>query len=59
MLSRKYYKAIADLAVTSTDMEDFLITMADYFEADNPRFDKERFLEASGVNQWVKTDSKN
>ena len=59
MLSRKYYKAIADHAETSTDMEDFLITMADYFEADNPRFDKERFLEASGVNQWVKTDSKN
>ncbi len=59
MLSRKYYKAIADLAVTSHDMEDFLITMADYFEADNPRFDKEKFLEASGVNQWVKMDLKN
>ena len=59
MLNRKYYQAIADLAVTSTDMEDFLTTMADYFEADNPKFDKDKFLEASGVNQWVKIVSKN
>ena len=51
MLSKKYYQAIADLAVTSTDMEDFLITMADYFEAENPRFDTDKFLEASGVEQ--------
>jgi len=51
MLSKKHYQAIADIAVTSHDMEDFLITLADYFEADNPRFDKERFLKASGVNQ--------
>ena len=54
-MSRKHYEAIAAiLAVNVRGMvtaEETAQNMADYFAAENPRFDRERFLEAAGVGK--------
>ncbi len=59
MLSRKHYKAIAEIVKKNTTKVDKIILyvkradmvcdLADYFAADNPRFDRARFLEACGL----------
>ena len=55
MLSRKHYKAIAEIirtnyAVSSEPVKFVLRDMTDqlcqYFESDNPRFDRQRFIDA-------------
>lgn len=63
MLSRKHYKAIAEIVKSHTDVHDhpdlncweaidtepFIANLADYFAQDNPQFDRSRFLEACGL----------
>lgn len=59
MLTRKHSKAIAEMVARYTvphttypgDMVqlNFVNALADYFVADNPRFDRERFLSACGI----------
>ncbi len=59
MLTRKHYKAIAAIVKDCTKTTDDAVTyvsssqlcheLADYFAADNPRFDRERFLTACGI----------
>lgn len=61
-LSRKYYQGIADVmlrehqvcavAQDNTAIESIITIvddLANYFEKDNPRFDRDRFLEACGM----------
>ena len=59
MLSIKDYKAIAEIVKKNTVMTgvvmvrvkrvDMVCDLADYFAADNPLFDRSRFLEACGL----------
>lgn len=61
MLTRKHYEAIAEILSEHKDdsqystviderrVESISLSLADYFEKDNPRFDRDRFLEACGV----------
>jgi len=63
MFIRQYYKAIAEIINKNTDEvddevhnhymivpRDTLITeLADYFEQDNPQFDRQKFLKACGI----------
>jgi hypothetical protein len=64
MLTRKHYKAIAEIVETTTEKHktegfgsllcnevrnSITIELADYFAADNPQFDRDRFLEACGL----------
>ena len=55
MLSRKHYTAIANiLANNQPDIHKAYVRciarqLAGYFEQDNPRFDRKKFLEACGV----------
>ena len=39
--------------VSCVEVRRFAHALADYFEQDNPRFDRERFLEACGVEVTV------
>jgi hypothetical protein len=50
-LSRKHYQAIADIIRTrgtsnENQVENIKSDLAEYFQEDNPRFDKERFWKA-------------
>ena len=45
MLSRKYYKDIAGILRVSSSKEEIVKRLCRYFELDNPRFDKNKFLE--------------
>lgn len=47
MLSRKYYNDIASILKQCPTRADIVEHLADYFEKDNPRFDRDKFLEAS------------
>ena len=63
MFTRQHYKAIAEIVKKNTDRhdhpqfnywdamgtDDFCDELADYFAADNPRFDRTKFLEACGL----------
>lgn len=63
MLTRKDYSAIADLISSHTitregqngpynsinNLDTFVHNLSDYFKADNPRFNREKFCEAAGV----------
>lgn len=65
MLSRKHYKAIAEIIKTQKDLadifagkefatqriDDVATGLADHFAKDNPRFDRERFLAACGLTE--------
>ena len=42
-LSKKHYKAIAEIIGTTRDREELIDALKDYFKADNPRFDYARF----------------
>lgn len=52
MMSRKHYKAIAKIFKRrlhiDRDSSRLLDDLADYFAADNPNFDRERFRTACG-----------
>jgi len=49
MLSKKYYKAIAQLIKNSENLQDFLYKFIEYAKQDNSRFDKTRFLKACEI----------
>ena len=60
MLTRKHFKAVAEIIRTSRDVIitystnkpaecDVADNLADYFATQNPRFDRERFLAACGL----------
>ena len=42
-LSKKHYKAIAEIIGTTTEREELVEALKDYFKTDNPRFDYARF----------------
>lgn len=42
-LSKKHYKAIAEIVGKTKDKEMLVAGLMDYFKEDNPRFDYERF----------------
>jgi len=46
MLSKKYYKILAELIGKSEDLEDFENKLINFLAQDNPRFDKLRFATA-------------
>jgi len=46
MLSRKYYRVLAGIIRTSKTKEELVQKLIRFLEADNPRFDRERFLRA-------------
>ena len=46
MLSKKYYNAIAIILRENETREDIIVNLIEYFERDNPRFDREMFLVA-------------
>jgi len=46
MLSKKYYKDIAGILRVSPNKEEIVRRLCRYFELDNPRFDKTKFLRA-------------
>lgn len=45
--ARKQYNAIAKILKNSKSVDDVRNKMADMFEADNPNFNKEKFISAS------------
>lgn len=49
-MTKKHYEAIARI-ILQCELEDTTIVhmLATYFESDNPRFDRVRFLKACGV----------
>jgi hypothetical protein len=54
-MTRKDYVMIADTIATGWHSSgeakrDIAVTLANVFEIDNPRFDRDRFLVACGVN---------
>ena len=59
MFTRQHYKAIAaiirphllvsKIREDGAQVADIALELADYFAQDNPRFDRERFLEACGL----------
>jgi len=63
MFTRQHYKAIAEIVRETSDVYDhpnliyfeaiptktFADKLADYFAADNPRFDRDQFLIACGI----------
>lgn len=54
MLSRKHYKAIAKIIVDAgykwLYRKRISNDMADYFATDNPQFNRQKFLDACGIN---------
>lgn len=48
-MTRKHYEAIAKAISQGTDPVTLVDILCDIFEADNPRFDRFRFLEACGL----------
>ncbi len=51
MLSKKYYQKIADILRNSATREEIIVEMAVFFKDDNPRFERFKFLEASGYEK--------
>lgn len=45
--SRQHYQAIADILKTAQSVSDVRMAFVDLFKQDNPRFDTQRFLDAS------------
>lgn len=63
MFTRKHYKAIAEIIEDTTneevstgvtypkiDKRSLVFKLADYFEQDNPRFDRDKFMAACGID---------
>jgi len=47
MLSKKYYKSIAELIKVSNDLEQFERLLIPFLQTDNPRFDIDKFSQAT------------
>ena len=63
MFTKKHYKTIAEIINETTDesvsigviypkidKRKFVFELADYFEQDNPQFDRERFIKACDIS---------
>ena len=46
MMSRKHYKAVAEILKYTDEKQDIMLKLADMFEKDNPNFDREKFIDA-------------
>jgi len=46
MLSKKYYKILAELIGKAEDLEDFQKNLIEFLAQDNSRFDRTRFINA-------------
>ena len=57
-MTKKHYEAIASIVKLNFDGTQPVLArdLADYFEQDNPKFDRARFLEACGVETCKHTD---
>ena len=51
MMSRKDYEVIADVLATTSDREAIARALATRFEDANPRFDREKFLDAARAKE--------
>ena len=49
MLTKKYFEAIAKILKHKEADYGEVIEFANYLQAENPRFDKERFIKACGL----------
>lgn len=47
MMSRKDYRALAEILATATTFQEATERIAHYLRCDNPRFDRERFMAAA------------
>lgn len=50
-MTRRDFETIAQVLATTVSRENIARTLADKFAADNPRFDRDRFLEAARVQE--------
>jgi hypothetical protein len=48
-MTRKHYQAIAEAIRQGTEPVTLVELLMDIFEADNPRFDRARFMDACGL----------
>jgi hypothetical protein len=48
-MTKKHFTAIAKILNTTTQRANIARSLADYFETENPNFDRERFLTACGI----------
>lgn len=48
-MTKKDYEKIALAIATGEDIINLTLELAEIFQADNPRFDRKRFLEACGL----------
>jgi len=65
-MTKKHYEAIAEVIndvirpyderAVQNLVYDVTNDLADYFESDNPRFDRDRFLTACGIMEEDRTD---
>lgn len=51
MLTRKYYKAIAEVIKESNSTNDIITGLSNIFNQDNPNFDRSKFWEACQKNE--------
>jgi len=58
MLSKKYYKILADLIGKAEDLQDFQKNLIEFLTQDNPRFDKTRFINAMVETKLTKLKQK-
>lgn len=60
MLTRKHFQAIADCIKQAQTRDDHAVALqialnlCAVFKAENPAFDRQKFLTACGFDQWVK-----
>lgn len=47
--SRQHYEVIANVIKTARDKDEIAAALADLFSKDNPRFDRQRFFKAAGI----------
>lgn len=58
-MTKRHFEAIAKILATADGMYEYHTKvyianqLADYFEQENPRFDRDRFLKAAGVTDHV------
>ena len=53
-MSKKNYVAIGKILGREGNREVMIFALADYFQDDNPRFDKERFLDFVAAQKIVR-----
>jgi hypothetical protein len=54
MMSKKTYEQVAQVIYESLYVEDVISGLADMFARDNPRFNREKFLEACRTGKHIR-----